>query len=57
MELAGQNDIKPERNSVQVFTANMHDNGEWHIAIFANIRAKYIGRLEQSQELTRNFEA
>lgn len=50
--MADQTDIEPERNSVQVFTVKKDDKGDWHIAAFANIRAQYIGRPEQSQELT-----
>ena len=53
--MAGQTDVEPERNSVQVFTAKKDDRGNWRIAAFANIRAQYIGRPEQSQELTEEL--
>ena len=53
--MVDQTDIDPQRNSVQVFTAKKDDKGEWHLASLANLRAQYIGRPEQSQELIREL--
>jgi uncharacterized protein (TIGR02246 family) len=53
--MADQTDIEPERNSVQVFTVKKDDKGNWHIAAFANIRAQYMGRPAQFQELTEEL--
>ena len=50
--MSGQTDIDPERNSVQVFITRRDDKGKWRVALFTNTRAQYIGRPEQSQELT-----
>jgi uncharacterized protein (TIGR02246 family) len=53
--MAGQSDIEPERNSVQTLVALKDSRGEWHLAAFQNTRAQYLGRPEQSQDLTEEL--
>ena len=53
--MANQNDIDPDRNSVQTLVAKKGVNGEWRLAVFQNTRAQYLGRPEQSQALTEEL--
>lgn len=53
--MADQNDIDPDRNSVQTLVAKKGVKGEWRLAAFQNTRAQYLGRPEQSQALTEEL--
>jgi uncharacterized protein (TIGR02246 family) len=53
--MAGQSDIEPERNSVQTLVAMKDSRGEWYLTAFQNTRAQYLGRPEQSQDLTEEY--
>jgi len=52
--MAGQSDIEPERNSIHTLVAIKRDR-KWQFTAFQNTRAQYIGRPENSQELTEEL--
>lgn len=53
--MAGQTDIDPERNSIQIIVAMKDNKGKWRLAAFQNTRAQYFGRPEQAQALTEEL--
>lgn len=48
--MPGQQDLEPERNSVQTLVAAKY-NGQWFLVAFQNTRAQFMGRQEMGQEL------
>ena len=48
--------IKPERNAVQLLLA-CRDDGRWRIAAYQNTPARYDGRPEAGESLTRELQA
>jgi uncharacterized protein (TIGR02246 family) len=52
--MAGQSDIDPDRNSIHTLVAVKHDSN-WYFTAFQNSRAAFVGRPEESQELTEEL--
>jgi uncharacterized protein (TIGR02246 family) len=50
----GQNDIKPEVNTVQSLVA-VRQEGKWRIALFQNTPAAFHGRPEESERLSEEL--
>src|SRR5689334_15640154 len=50
----GKTELNPERNAIQSLIANYKD-GQWRIALFQNTPARFDGRPELSEALTKEL--
>ena len=53
----GQSRIKADRNAVQTLVASQDEEGDWRIEMFQNTPARYDGRPEVADALTRELQA
>lgn len=49
--------LKPERNAIQTLVASRQVAGDWQIEMFQNTPARFDGRPEEADQLTRELEA
>ena len=53
----GKRSLIPERNAVQSLVASRQSNGDWRIEMFQNTPARFDGRPNEVDKLTRELEA
>ena len=52
----GEKRLKPDRNAVQTLVASRQDASDWQIEVFQNTPARFDGRPEEADRLTRELE-
>lgn len=52
----GKRSLMPERNAVQSLVASRQPNGDWKIEMFQNTPARFDGRPNEVEKLTRELE-
>jgi uncharacterized protein (TIGR02246 family) len=52
----GEDRLKPERNTIQTLLASRREAGDWQIEMFQNTPARFDGRPDETERLTRELE-
>lgn len=52
----GGHHLKPERNTIQTLVASRQLAGDWQIEMFQNTPARFDGRPDEAEQLTRELE-
>lgn len=53
----GEDQLKPERNAIQTMVVSRQAAGGWQIEMFQNTPARFDGRPEEADQLTRELES